>query len=482
MGNGRYEEAAEKMYEKQLEEGKVLTEKWARMDPSFIKGFKSDTVDFLKNIDNETQRIAMARIFENTQKWLVGMEETVRTNVVGSFEKFIFPLLRAVMANLVASELVTVSPLGGPTGMVFYLDAVYGSSKGTIAQGSHAYDVRTGPSLDQHYSDEIINQEPLGTGDGATTQFGAGDGAFAWTPIRAGTVNITDGSQNIHDDMNGNLLGDINAAGVNTVNYASGIYDVTFAAAPANGDAVTVTYEYDSEANQTLPEIEIKITSAPVTCRRNVLVTKWSMEAQQDFRAYHGISADVELTNIMANLISKEINYKIINQVRQVASSPAGIWDQTPPAGVQWALHKLSLYDALVRQSNGIYLSTQRAQGNWIVAATDVCSIFEVLPNFKSAGKQKSGLAGIIKSGTLGEFDIYKHPGFTASTWLMGHKGSNFLDTGFIHAPYLMLYTIPPITLEDMVTRKAMASRTAQKVVNSRMYSLGSMIASGATY
>lgn len=461
-----------------LARGHQLIEKWSRMPGKYLRYYDdSRPVDFLTGIEEDEKRAIIAHLLENTHKWIKGLDESTRSLQVGSFEKFVFPVLRAVMANLVASDLVAVHPLDAPTGVVFYFDVLYGSDKGQVRRGTHMYDVRSGPAQDYHYTDEIVEQERLNTGDGATTTY---TGNLAWTPVRAGTVRISDGTQNIVDNGNGALVGDI-GAGTNTIDYNTGAYNVTFAAATDTGDAIVVDYEYNSEANDSLPEIDLQLTMAPVTARTNKLRARWSIEAQQDFQAYHGVNAEVELVTFMANEIMKEINAKIVRHIRSVASAGAGNWDRTPAAGVPWIWHKETLYDEFIRNSNMIFSATQRVGGNWIVAGVDVCNVVETLSKFTPTPPPK-GVAGIRKIGRIGEFDIYKDPTYPDSEWLMGHKGSTFLDTGYIYAPYLALYTTGTITLDDMIARKAMAQRSALKVVNSRMYATGTMARTGNLY
>ena len=156
--------------------------------------------------------------------------------------------------------------------------------------------------------------------------------------------------------------------------------------------------------------------------------------------------------------------------------------DRTPPAGVPWIWHKETFYDVAVQQSNLIYSRTQRASGNWIVASVDVCNVIETLSKFKGDGGKVEGLAGVKKIGQLGDFTVYKHPAYTSGEWIMGHKGASFLDTGYIYAPYLQLFTTSTITLDDMISRKGMGHRSGQKVVNSGMYATGTVTQSGAAF
>ena len=87
------------------------------------------------------------------------------------------------------------------------------------------------------------------------------------------------------------------------------------------------------------------------------------------------------------------------------------------------------------------------------------------------------------KIGKIGDFDVYKDPTMPSrNRFLMAFKGTNWLDTGYIHAPFLGLFVTPVITLDDMVSRKAMMQRAGQKVVNPYMYALGEVIQTGGAF
>ena len=63
---------------------------------------------------------------ENESQYLQGLNEETKTVNVGSFTKFIFPVLRRVFPNLIANEIVSVQPMTAPVGAVFFLDYVAG--------------------------------------------------------------------------------------------------------------------------------------------------------------------------------------------------------------------------------------------------------------------------------------------------------------------------------------------------------------------
>lgn len=259
-----------------LEYGLQLAEKWQRLPTKdrttgkpTIKGYqKFESIDFMQGVQDPWKRALVANMLENALKYYQRMDETTRTLAVGNFEKYVFPIIRMTFANLVAADLVSVQPLAGPTGLIFYYDAIAGSTKGRITKGTKLYDAKRGPERSFHFTDETVENEAVATGTGSVANY---TGTLAYFPIRPGTLTLTDGTRIVTDDGNGGLLGDINGGGTNTVNYSTGAYNVTFSVNITNGNAITATYEYNSEANNNIPEMEIQLTSTPVVTRPNKL-------------------------------------------------------------------------------------------------------------------------------------------------------------------------------------------------------------------
>lgn len=456
----------------QHQKGMQLAERWSKFPGKHIKGWeKCETVNFIQGIENPYRQSLVSHLLEEAYKGMQRMDETTRTLAVGNYEKYVFPIIRMVYANLVAADLVSVQPLPGPSGLIFYYDAVAGRTKGSIKKGDKLFDSKLGPEQSFHYTDEVIENESVGTGTGAVDNF---TGTLSYFPVRPGTLSITDGTQVVTDDGAGNLIGDI-SAGNNTINYATGAFDVDFLANAPNGNAITATYEYNMEANDAIPEIEIQLVSAPVIARPNKFRARWSMEAEQDLLATHGMVAETEFVTLMSNRIAQEINQKIIRHLRAIAfnADTPVTFDVAPPTGVSYKDHKEILVDTFVELSNTIFQQTQRLEGTWLIVSVEVANIVETLaPHFVKM-PQPSNVSGIRKIGRLGDWDVFKDPSYPSNEFLMGHKGGNFLDTGYVHAVYQGLVSTPSITLDDFITRKGMMSRTAQKVVNENFYARG---------
>lgn len=442
---------------------------------------------FVEDIENNFQRRATAIVLENTRRFLEGLDETTKAISIGDFQKYAFPLVRAIFPELVANQLVSVQPMLGPVSQVFYLDFVYGTTKGSVARGQKVFDsIGLGPN-NPYYSSPLVEGETIGTGTGSQTEFTPN---FSYTPVKAGSVAITDGISTITDDGNGNLVGD----GTGTIDYSSGAVDVVFTNAPSNAAVVEANYEYDMEGNSNIPEIDLILTSSPVIARPRKMKARWSLESAFNLRTLHGLEAEVELTSAVGAEIRFEVDREIIldltNAVPSFNLAPA--WSKskvfvdtdpyTSASGardtVGYTEHLLSLVNQFVVAGNKIFGSTGRATGQWVVMGLDVANIVETLPGFVPVPGMPNGLTkGVYMAGTLnGRWAMYKDPFYPGNQWLMGYKGGTFLEAGYVYAPYIPLYTTPMIVLDDFVGRKGLATQYGKKMVNPRFYSKGLIV------
>lgn len=454
------------IYESRVAKGDKLAKgKWEK----YVKGL------------NAQDAVGTALMLENTQQWMGELDETVRAVNVGNFDRFAFPLVRATYPNLVAHELVSVQPMDGPVGLIFYFDMVYGSNKGRIRAGQPVFSSLSGHNADDFYSSDEVREEAIGTGNNSATQF---TGNMAWTPVNPKTISISDGTQHVTDDGLGHLVGNVNPAGVNTIDYSTGAFNVTFATAPAVGP-ITADYMYNNEANSQVPEIDFQITSAPVTAKISKLRTRYSLESAQNLRSLHGLSAETELVVALAQELRFEIDRTILRDLQSIAMATSVTWPLTPPVGISFTEHKLSFVDALIQGSNNIFELTRRGQPNWVAMGLQVANVIESLPGFK-ASDALATQNGVIFAGVLnGRWRCYKDPynidGTTSQkNFLIGWKGATFMDAGYVYAPYIPFYTTPLVVLDDFIARKGMATQWGRRKVNGRFYNACSVTGSFA--
>lgn len=447
---------------------------------------------FLKKIP-ERKKPLIAFLMENERNWLNNLDEETRVAQIGSFEKFIFPMIKAVYPNLVSTDLVSVQPMQSPSSLIFYRDSRFGSNKGATKQGDLLFSARTGwnDAAGFNYSSEVVQDETIdSSADGSATPLGGSGTPTTYKPIRPGSLVVTytaaDGTtiKTLTDDGAGGLLGGAGelANSGNSVSYSTGVIKTTFASShyPASGYPITVTYDYNSEGSTQIPQVDIVLTSTPVTARTRKLGARWSIEAAAQLKAVHGLEAETEIVTDMANDMRIEVDREVITDLLNLATAnnnagtiPVTQFSKAAPTNTTLYLHRQSFIYSIIEASNKIFSATRRHQANWILCGVNVANIVmgQEGQQFQSAGTVQG--SGVQYIGTLsGLYRIYMDPYIDADTAIVGYKGDSMLDSGFVYAPYIPFYSTPTIYLDDFLGRKGLLTSYGKKPVNGLFYGL----------
>ena len=249
------------------------------------------------------------------------------------------------------------------------------------------------------------------------------------------------------------------------------------------------------EGQANIPEIDIKIDSVAITAVTKKLKAKWTPELGQDLNAYHNLDAEVELTQILSEQIALEIDREILADLVNGQTAATRYWSRAPGrfldrvTGVEVGASTVApdftgniseWYESLIETVNDvsaqIHRKTLRGGANFIVCGPEVANILEFTAGFRANVSVDSdrGDAGTVKVGSLSKkLDIYVDPYFLRNVVLVGRKGSSFLESGYVYAPYVPLQTTPTIFgPEDFVPRKGVMTRYAKKMVRPDLYGL----------
>ena len=124
--------------------------------------------------------------------------------------------------------------------------------------------------------------------------------------------------------------------------------------------------------------------------------------------------------------------------------------------------------------SNKIHQKTLRGGANFLVCSPNVATILESIPGYaaNTDGDQAEFNMGVQRVGNLANrFKVYKNPYMTENTILMGYRGSQFLETGAVYAPYVPLLMTPLVyDPESFTPRKGIMTRYAKKMLRPEFY------------
>ena len=516
----------------------------------------------LEGIESSTEKNNMSMLLENQAKQLVNEAnstggQAVNTGTGEAWAGVALPLVRRVFGEIVAKDLVSVQPMNLPSGLIFYLDFQYGTArgnqglnesiygaagegvdtikrtsfeKGLYGAGEFGYSIQTASGTTSTVNNCQTASATLAGILNNDTEFSASyAGMFGGNDSSAetGGVRIFQASKSMFTN------GDFDAVRAWKIKDDAGLGKFFPQFTRENGDnvefvisgAVTdfleagtvVEYlkkteqdargDYEDDggsnvavSNLTIPEINVQMVSDSVTAKTRKLKAQWTPEFAQDLNAYHSIDAEAELTSILSEYISMEIDLEILDMLIANADTVEG-WSAAVAKDVSvnntstsgGSVHptftnnqnnlgvyytKMSWFQTLgiklQKVSNLIHQKTLRGGANFMVVSPKVSTILESIPGFAadSSGDQGKYAMGVQKIGAINSrYTVYKNPYMTENVILMGYKGSQFLETGAVFAPYIPLIMTPLVYDPTSFTpRKGIMTRYAKKMVRPDFY------------
>ena len=439
---------------------------------------KWEKTGLLEGIGTDTEKSGMAILLENQAKQLI--DEGSRTGTSTGSEEWsgvALPLVRRVFAEIAAKEFVSVQPMNLPSGLIFYLDFKYATAQSRQASGSlfggsgntKSTDEATGGlygagrhgySLNDQKVAILTGQE-VGEGKDVATDADL-DGVRAFKVVDANGAESSldkdnkataDGTLHYHVETTPTTRGDFEAA-----------EDATEGAVTGSQDAG-------------IPEVNLELKSDPIVAKTRKLKAVWTPELAQDLNAYHSIDAEAELTSLLSEYVSMEIDLEIldmlITQAGTVDATPF-VADQALAGGETQGTMFQKLGTKIQKMSNTIHQLTLRGGANFLVCSPQVATVLESIPGYAADtdGNQSQFAMGVTKVGALNNrFQVYKNPYMTSGDVLVGFRGANFLETGAVYAPYIPLIQTPLVyDPVNFTPRRGVMTRYAKKMVRPEFY------------
>jgi hypothetical protein len=514
----------------------------------------------LEGFGSEVEKNNMALILENQAKQLVVEQSQTGTGATftpGQGENWAgiaLPLVRKVFGSIAAKEFVSVQPMNLPSGLVFFLDFQYGTDKAPFVSGNSLYGARnpsgrfpfqtTGTTGGLYGDGRFIFSTNQFSSSFSSSLAGYSTAAATWAELNfdsalsasivGGTVRkiVVPSASNLltsfdPDAVRGFVIssGSTFAAAANlpaftTYNYTGN--SITFfitGSAPAADSTFVVEYNKitadnargdfedtsapsfsvpnaESATTIAIPEINIKMQSQAITAKTKKLKAVWTPEFAQDLNAYQNIDAEAELTNIMSEYISMEIDLEILDMLIEDAAAATEYWtvlnngvydgssngfafpsstSQTGFFNTQGGWFQ-TLGTKMQKVSNKIHQLTLRGGANFLVCSPTVATVLESIPGFSSNSNGDAAnmeyAMGVQKVGAINSrYTVYKNPYMTENVILMGFRGKQFLETGAVFAPYIPLIMTPLVYDPNTFTpRKGLMTRYAKKMLRPEFY------------
>ena len=504
----------------------------------------------LDGLKDSTQTHGMAVLLENQARQLI--DEASRVSTTSNKEEWsgvALPLVRRIFGEIAAQDFVSVQPMNLPSGLIFYLDFKYGTAQTSL-----------------HNVGSDVHGDTSGSNDDASGGlYGAGKFGYSINDRSATTVTYTSGSASWKDvdfepslsasfgnlrkivfahsaltrpDLEGVRAFEPVAAVAATLSTWYPAYtqisgtvaapdsQITMIVSSAGSqnelEGATLEIKYHRQPTDTsrgdfeaaagsgppetdagIPEIDIQMVSVPIVAKTRKLKAVWTPELAQDLNAYHSVDAEAELTSMLSEYISMEIDLEILDMLMANADAKVERWSARPAheydastglfaesSANASAYTKGTWFQTLGNKlqsvSNTIHQKTLRGGANFMVVSPETATIIESIPGYASTAtgdaSNQQWAMGVQKVGLLNNrFTVYKNPYMHENVILMGFRGSNFLETGAVYAPYVPLIMTPLVyDPTNFTPRKGVMTRYAKKIVRPEFY--GKVIVADVNY
>jgi hypothetical protein len=519
-----------------LEQTRQLVKKW-------------EPTGLLEGMEDETKRHGMAVLLENQAGQLIQEASVTGGQNAEEWSGVALPLVRRIFGELAAQDFVSVQPMNLPSGLIFYLDFKYGTDQtGNHTENSDVYGNTSGSNTDATgglygagkfgYSINDKDTAALAIHASNVDADEFTSGSVAWSDVEFepdlsasvalganadnGLVKITTSTlAYTNADTDGVRAFSISGSGYDEFFPAYTKFDkdnsqisfivkksvatkpltavVSYHAQPTTNysrtdfEATTGNIDANPEADIDIPELDIALKSIPIIAKTRKLKAVWTPELAQDLNAYHSVDAEAELTSLLSEYISMEIDLEILDMLKANASAKEEKWSARvgfefnsatslfeEQSGASNAYTKGEWFQTLGNKiqsvSNAIHQKTLRGGANFIVVSPETATILESIPGYATSADGDANTnqfaMGVQKVGAINNrYTVYKNPYMLENDILIGFRGQNFLETGAVYAPYVPLIMTPLVyDPKNFTPRKGVMTRYAKKMVRPEFY------------
>jgi len=513
-------------------EMKRLVEKWA--PTKLLTGL------------NESEANQLARLLENQAGQILNEANSTSTEKgAEEWAGIALPLIRRIFSSISSKEFVSTQPMNLPNGLVFWLEHKYATGQAGYKTGSArdsqedsvfgVTDARRGDAVGTgglygvgRFGYSVNDVDVVASVDSATSvqatkefdlQYNSEVLALLDADITADRVlkvvvpvadlttpdlegvrafTITDPliktqlSQytRVSSDQTEITFIIVGESGTNATNMAAATPTVAYHKQPTDITRGDFEEGKTGEDPLDIPTLDLQMRQETIVAKTRKLKAIWTPEFSQDINAYHSIDAEAELTAMLGEYISQEIDFELLDMLITNAQTTnrwsakigfeydAGTKQFSQTSANASAYNQGTWFQTLGTKlqsvSNQINKLTMRGGANFMVTSPEVATIIESIPGYAAStdGDKSQFAMGVRKVGALNNrFTVYKNPYMTENLILMGYRGSEYLETGAVYAPYIPLITTPLVLDPDNFTpRKGVMTRYAKKILRPEFY------------
>ena len=456
-----------------------------------------------EGIEEKERRAVTEAVLENSAKYMIdnqlAEEADIETLLEGGevapsnsgattpyvIPKVMLPVIRRVMPQLIAHEIVSVQPIQGRKGVIFYAKYEYTDAKGGITAGQeytmgnfsqdevNNRDIAGQPYYTSEkigpYSITIQGSAAVGADPGPEAAEVASfnkftfEDAFLTTKLRLTGVEVydADGGPALPATVpvNATTDGEVEVTLANAVTLKDGDDYLT------KEFIVYVLYNMESEAK--IPEMQFTIDNQDVLTKERKLRIRFTQEAVQDLKSHYGLNLEQELVKMASIQMNYEIDRELIQFIERSVDTNLKFNHNWNFSGVSNIVQFLDRHRALAQSIFGlagkVAQFNRQGAANWAIVSPKVAAILSMLPEFSKDSAIKS--PNIYTVGSMSKIKYFVDPnriGNDEDTILLGFKNNiSSFGAGVVYSPYANWMTPNILDPDTFDTNKGFFSRYA---------------------
>ena len=379
--------------------------------------------------------------------------------VTNWFKKFCLNLTTVALPNLIANELVIVSPMSSMSGFITYIQYTAGTNKGQTAQGTVFNDPFKLGDVDVNYTSAKVVESFTGA-DSAVTA--------AWFPVYTGPAT----------EANPRIVSITTSAGVAvevaedasvTVAQDGKTLTLSNGTGTAIGatDTVKVAYVYDNVVipQNDLPIVNAEMKSISLIAKARRVAIYYSQIAAFQAKQDYGFNLGDQLAEKAVGQLSYEIDTEVTDLLIDHAETQAElVWSKTLPVGVSKTEHYQGFTEIVEIARQKIYDATKRFAPNYMLCASNLLPVLSFINGFSAAPSGQ--INGPYFAGTLNSLKVFVTPNIEPGHFVIGVNGSDMMSSAAVYAPYMAIVPTQLLQYADGGTSQGWSTLYDLKALN----------------
>lgn len=443
-----------------LKEGEAIVRRNEKLVSAVEKALKESSNRSLSALD----KVKLATVIDNVTNLLMMNEADSHTEVSDIAKKQEF--LNLVVCTWAKSTLPVSTMTFAQTqetSVVYYLAYKYANNKGGIVAGDtiNTYDQYwvDDAKVDaaSKYASEEIEGETVGS-IAATNTY-----KMEFAPVVAGTVKITDGSDEYKDDGEGNIL-NVGKSVVGTIDYTTGM--ITSTTLTTTDASIDYTYN-NQECPVQVPKLKLEVSKLLLNAKAYTLGYTYSTFAAFNLLRTQNVDLKDLLGEGAANELVAEIDALVYRDFANSGTTLGVTFNMNATGYFSEHEYYQGFGNRLIQAQQLVWQKTRKIRPNVAVLGMNGAFLARQLDGFVS--QEQANPVGVHVIGSYRGITLIENPFQDEDLNILTYKGNDFTGS-YAVGEYMPVVQTQLLQYEDFRNSSSLATMISKKMLNTNFF------------